>query len=45
MSDDAADNYCRRSMAQILGYNTYAEMVMEHRMAGSVQSVVEFIET
>ncbi|XP_067933579.1 uncharacterized protein [Watersipora subatra] len=35
----------RRDMAKRLGYNSYAELAMEHQMAGSVETVMEFVET
>lgn len=37
-------NY-RRDMAQMLGYENFAEMSMETKMAGSVENVINMIET
>ena len=34
----------RREIAQLLGYNTYADYVMKHRMASSVQGVYQMID-
>ena len=33
----------RREMAQLLGYETYADYVMKHRMAGSAQNVYRLL--
>lgn len=35
----------RKMMANQLGHNTWSDMVMEHSMAGSVQNVMEVLET
>ena len=32
-------------MANLIGYPTWSEMVLEHSMAGSVSNVMEFLET
>ena len=34
----------RRELAQLLGYDTYADFVMEHRMAGSAARVYQLLE-
>ena len=33
----------RRELAQLLGYNTYADYVLKHRMAGNVRSVYRLL--
>jgi len=37
--------YFRRGLANLFGYSSYTEMVMQHRMAGSIENVMELIET
>ena len=34
----------RREMAQMLGYETYADYVMKHRMAGSAENVYQLLD-
>ena len=35
---------CRMELARLLGYETYADYVLEHRMAGSVKGVNDLLE-
>ena len=34
----------RRELAQLLGYDTYADYVLKHRMAANIQNVYKFTE-
>lgn len=36
--------FCRKDMAEVLGYENFAEIIMETNMAGSVEDVINFID-
>ena len=39
----SAEGYIRRELAQLLGFKTYADYVLKHRMAGNVRGVYRLL--